>query len=73
MFKMNLTPLFPTDVIARWRVLLILFVSSVKLQFSEDGLQKALFRSMPSSHIDFNQVVANRENHLGWTWPTGTF
>ena len=66
LFKMNLALLFLTNVIARRRALLTFSVSSVKLQFSEDGLQQALFRAMHSCCIDFIQVVANSENHLDW-------
>ena len=51
--KINLIPLFVTDVIVRRRVLLTSSVSSVKLRFSEDGLQ-ALFRSMRSCRFDFD-------------------
>ena len=41
--QINLTPLFLTNVIARWRVLLTSSGSSVKLQFSVDRLQQAPF------------------------------
>ena len=40
LFKMNSTPLFLTDVIARRGVLLTSSVSMVELQFSEFGLQQ---------------------------------
>ena len=72
---MNSTPLFLTDVIAGRRVLLTSDLFCVELQFSEVGLQQALYISMRSCHIDFNQDdhVANSENHLGRTWPTGIF
>ena len=69
---MKLNSTFLTDVITRRRVLLTSSISSVKL-LSEVGLQQALFRSMHSCRIDFNQVVTNSENHLGRTWPTGIF
>jgi hypothetical protein len=41
--KNNSIPLYPTDVIARRRVLLTSSVSRVKLQFTEDGPKQALF------------------------------
>ena len=63
---------FLTDVITRRRVLLTSSISSVKL-LSEVGLQQALFRSMSSCRIAFNQFVTNSDNHLGRTWPTEIF
>jgi hypothetical protein len=50
---MNST-LFLTNVIAQLRILL---TSSMELQFSEDGQQQALFRSMRSCRINFNEVA----------------
>ena len=49
-FKMNLTPLFLTNVIARWQVLLTSSVSSVELQFAE--LLSRLFGDLASSLIN---------------------